>query len=148
MNVMKSSELPRQSIIGLQEEAHLIKAHAITKVTCATPRPLYINFDYYTEGDPEYKKELSALLAGNISELKQDLQRAIADGAPDIFFKATHKAKVVLSMLDDQEFIGITRALENELGNPSKVIHPLHALVVSFNYLCEAISESLWTAAR
>gem|GEM_PF-1994828 len=110
-------------------------------------RELFIDFDLYTEGDADFKKELAVCLIGNMAELKQDLYRAITENSQEIFLKATHKAKVALSMLDDPELTALTRSLETELGNPAKTENSIGVLAGLFENLTDAISDSLRVVA-
>lgn len=88
----------------------------------ATPanRPLFIDFDLYTEGDFEYKKELGALLIGNVKELRHALPQAVRCHDAASFDRTCHKIKVTLSMLQDPELNQIVEELRGEASNPVK----------------------------
>jgi hypothetical protein len=66
-------------------------------------RPLSIDFDLYTDGDLEFKKELVVLMIDNLRELQQSLKAADQQNNLDIFRKTCHKIKPTISMLDDQD---------------------------------------------
>lgn len=80
-------------------------------------RPLYVNFDHYTDGDHDFKRELGTQVIGNIQELKQSLREAIAENKPEIFVKVNHKIKLTLEMLNDTEFSNMITELEKELAS-------------------------------
>src|SRR5258708_911369 len=83
-------------------------------------RPLNINFNLYTEGDEKFKSELSYMFIENIRELRGSLHGSIDQQEPDIFFKACHKVKVTLSMLDDKEFIELISELKEQVSAAAK----------------------------
>ena len=105
-------------------------------------RPLYVNFDQYTDGDADFKKELGAQVIGNIQELKQSIYAAVQENDPEIFLKACHKIKFTLEMLNDAEFMTMIKELERDLGTPhidgSFARHVRH-----FDDLCQALINSL-----
>lgn len=74
-------------------------------------RPLHINFELYTEGDQEYKKELTSLLIANVRELQKALPEAIQQHNHGLFHDTCHKVKVTLSMLEDEELNRIVEEL-------------------------------------
>jgi hypothetical protein len=109
-----------------------------------SPRPLYLNFGLYGDGDAdaEFKEELTFLMIGNIQELQQDFHRAVSQQNPDIFRKACHKAKVPLHMLDDTEFTALTEELKSRMSSdPSG--HSFADRIGLFDMLCAAIINSL-----
>jgi hypothetical protein len=80
-------------------------------------RPLHIDFDAYTEGDQEYKKELSRVLIDSLIELRRSLTEAIQQNNPTLFFEATHKTMVTLSILADKEFNEIIEKMKRHVVN-------------------------------
>ena len=123
-------------------------SHPVRTVKTETlSKELYIDFDLYTEGDPDFKKELALLLVSNLSELRLELYRAIAENSQDVFLCATHKAKVALSMLDDPDLTSVVRTIEKELGNPLKTQDSIGALAGTYENITDAISESLRAVA-
>jgi len=75
----------------------------IDKYVLASLRPLYINFNLYTDGDRNFEKELRTHLIGNINELQQSLSN-IAQNASKAFLNVLHKVKSTTGMLCDREF--------------------------------------------
>ena len=109
-----------------------------------TPRRLYIDFDLYTEGDQEFKKDLCALIIDNIKEFQQSLTDSVRQKDPQVFLKASHKVKVTLGMLDDQEFYNLVRELEISIMNRSSESH-VTTLSRQFQNICNVIVISLVT---
>jgi hypothetical protein len=66
-------------------------------------RPLFIDFDAYTDGDDDFKKELIVLIIDNLRELQQILSPNSHD--IQVFHKVCHKVKATLVMLDDSEMM-------------------------------------------
>ena len=73
-----------------------------------TLRPLSIDFNLYTEGDQDFKKELIYLMIDNIHEL----QRSILCDAPEAFLSVCHKVKVTIAMLSDNELTDVVNELK------------------------------------
>jgi hypothetical protein len=80
-------------------------------------RRLAIDFDLYTDGDPEFKSELTVLMLDNIKELQQALSEAGKINDAEIFRKTCHKIKPTLSMIDDAEFNDIIEVLKCQIHN-------------------------------
>jgi hypothetical protein len=107
-----------------------------------SPRPLYMNFSLYGDGDAEFREELTFLMIGNIQELQQEFHQAVSQQNPDIFRRACHKAKVPLHMLDDTEFTALTEELKSAMNlDPSGNSFPDRSVL--FDSLCDAIVHSL-----
>jgi CheY-like chemotaxis protein len=75
----------------------------IEKHLPAAKRPLFINFNLYAGGDPDFKKEFITLLIENIGELQQTLFNR-ADNAAKVFQTVVHKVASTIVMLCDEEF--------------------------------------------
>jgi succinate dehydrogenase flavin-adding protein (antitoxin of CptAB toxin-antitoxin module) len=69
--------------------------------TSMAARPLFIDFDSYTDGDNDFKKELTELMIDNLRELCQVLKQSDTD----LFHKVCHKVKATVVMLDDTELM-------------------------------------------
>jgi hypothetical protein len=69
--------------------------------TSMAVRPLFIDFDSYTDGDSDFKKELIELMIDNLKELCQVLKQSDTDS----FHKVCHKVKATVVMLDDTELM-------------------------------------------
>jgi hypothetical protein len=80
-------------------------------------RKLSIDFDLYTDGDLEFKNELTLLMLDNIKELQQSLSEAAKANDSEIFRKVCHKVKPTLSMIDDAEFNDIIEVLKCQINN-------------------------------
>lgn len=98
-------------------------------------RPLFVDFNAYTDGDDEFKKELVDLMIDDLRELQQTIHLAAQHNDVPLFQKVCHKIKTTLHMLDDQEFSLLLEDVKNHLSDASRV-----ALLDRF---CVAIIESL-----
>lgn len=109
-------------------------------------RPLSIDFNVYTDGNPDFKQELISHMIDNVRELQCTLvdlgQNAIAD-----FLQVLHKVKATVTMLNDSEF---TEALEDikSFVISSQPLEFLHRKVKSFNRLCNQLIASLAAEAK
>jgi hypothetical protein len=108
----------------------------------SAPRPLYANFDLYTEGDEEFKKELGTQVIGNVEEFRQALADSIRENQPEFFIKACHKIKFTLSILNDQEFNDLIAELEKDLAGANKDKNFIQRSKY-FESLCTSIIRSL-----
>jgi hypothetical protein len=90
-------------------------------VANASVRPLTIDFDMYTDGDPVFKSELVVLMMDNIRELNQSLLDASKANDAEVFRKTCHKVKPTLSMIDDAEFNDIIEVLKCQINNQNCV---------------------------
>ena len=108
-----------------------------------SPRPLYLNYELYTDGDAAFKGELSAMMIENIQELRQSLHDAISQQQPDIFQKACHKTKVALHMLEDQEFTDTTEEIKSKLHHLDKTGNSFSEQIALFDALSDAVIYSL-----
>jgi hypothetical protein len=102
-------------------------------------RPLYIDFDQYTDGDADFKKELVVLMIDNLKEILAALKEATQKNMPDIFEKTCHKIKPTLSMLEDQDFMEIIHRIKAEFSDTSQKDQHVSA----FNTTCIQIIKSL-----
>jgi hypothetical protein len=98
----------------------------------SSARPLFIDFDAYTDGDQDFKKELIVLMIDNLRELQQILRPESHD--IQIFHKVCHKVKATLVMLDDAEVLEIIEQLK---------IMTNHSQLDQLNQICGDIIESL-----
>jgi CheY-like chemotaxis protein len=101
-------------------------------------RPLSINFEHYTDGDPKCKWQLILLITGNILELVQSLHIAIDQNKPEIFEKIYHKVKPTLSMLADIELMTVIDELKSQTLSKDQ-----QNMIVLFHNLCEGIIKGL-----
>lgn len=107
-------------------------------------RPLKIDFDLHTDGDPVFKAELIQLLVENITELREALAEAIKRSDTQIYLKACHKVYTAISMLNDPEFTHVVDNLRNTMRrqiNPNDVNLLADAKIL--DTLGKAISQSL-----
>jgi len=98
----------------------------------SSARPLYIDFDAYTDGDQEFKKELIVLIIDNLHELKHMLRPQLHD--IQVFHKVCHKIKATLVMLNDVEMMDIIEQLK---------IMTNHSQLTQLDKICDDIIESL-----
>ncbi|MFZ6013870.1 MAG: PAS domain S-box protein, partial [Bacteroidota bacterium] len=102
-----------------------------------------IDLDLYTEGDPEFKRELAGLLIKNINELQQALEESIQSRDANTYRKASHKVKPTISMLGDQEFSELVETIKDILTENPAPSMSLEEVVPKFNHLCERVIEGL-----
>lgn len=104
-------------------------------------RPLSIDFNMYTDGDPDFKRELISHLIGNVQELKLAL--------PDIdpmtsthFIKVLHKMRATVAMLNDREFTETLEEIKSFIIS-SQPLEFFKRKLASFSGLCDSLIESL-----
>lgn len=101
-----------------------------------------INLDLYTEGDPEFKRELAGLLVKNIYELQDALNLTFEKGDAEFFRAACHKVKTTLGMLGDADYSALVDQLKQKVsGDP--VINGLEQKLADFKTLSEKIIAGL-----
>lgn len=105
----------------------------------AANRPLYINFDQYTDGDADFKKELIYLMIENLREAQHSLAEATEQNKLEIFEKTCHKIKPTLSMLEDQDLLESIQFIKTGFGNTVEKVQ----WVNSFTTACNQIIKSL-----
>lgn len=96
-------------------------------------RPLFVDFDKYTDGDTDFKKELAVLMIDNIYELIESL-KSVEKDLQD-FLKTIHKIKPTIEMLDDAEFNENIASVKAEPGK--------QVFVSSLHNICTDIIQSL-----
>jgi hypothetical protein len=96
-----------------------------------TPRPLLIDFDAYTDGDNDFKKELIDLMIDNLEELRQVLRQQDAD----LYRKVCHKIKATVVMLEDEEFQRMINDLQVRISDEKGI--------EALDRISQAIVESL-----
>jgi CheY-like chemotaxis protein len=107
-------------------------------------RPLKIDFDLHTDGDPVFKTELVQLLMENIAELRQSLDTAIKQQDPQSFLKTCHKVYTAISMLNDADLSYIVEKIRNAMrGTIDPTDKDLLADVATLNNIGEAVWKSL-----
>lgn len=105
-------------------------------------RPLHLNFDLYTDGDPEYKRELGLLIIANLREFQRTLPASFLSQNKELFVKACHKMKVTLSMLEDNELNNTIDALAKSIGKGNKD-DGSSALSSQFEDICDLIISAI-----
>ena len=111
----------------------------ISVVQPSGDRPLFIDFNLYTDGDADFKKELITHMIDNLQELQKALQTAHQQNTPDLFVKTSHKVKPTLSMLDDKDLLETTHMLSEEFSNSLVRQNG----IIRFNTICAGIIKSL-----
>jgi CheY-like chemotaxis protein len=103
------------------------------------------NLDLYTQGDPEFKRELAGLLIKGIEELRSSLEQTLAQNESVIFNKAAHKVKTTVSMLGDEEFSNLVEKINRFFSDPNqkRVTPELQNQFDRFHELCEVIIQGL-----
>ncbi|HEY9005039.1 hypothetical protein [Ohtaekwangia sp.] len=80
-------------------------------------RPLFIDFDAFTDGDPDFKKEITELMIDNLLEMQQVLAVASKQKDDVAFHKVCHKIKATLEMLEDKELLEIVEILKADVSH-------------------------------
>jgi hypothetical protein len=111
----------------------------ISILQSTSSRPLFIDFEQYTDGDAEFKKELITLMIDNLKEIQDALNEAMQRNMLEIFEKTCHKIKPTLSMLEDKDFIDTIQCVKAEFSNSAKQ----EQQVKVFNTTCHQIIKSL-----
>lgn len=123
------------------EDNHPNETGCFARKEC-DPRPLHIDFDAYTEGDNDYKRELMGLIAQNLEEFQQCLLDPQGPDTPVLFLNGAHKAKVILSMLEDEELSRVVEALEKDIVKDAG--DPLFtANAARFHEICDSVIKAL-----
>jgi len=107
----------------------------------AMHRPLTIDFNLYTNGDPDFKQELISHLIENVREVK----RALPDydqAASVNFLKVYHKVKATVAMLNDAEFTEMLEEIKSFIIS-SQPLEFFKRKLKSLSYLCDQLVESL-----
>ena len=78
-------------------------------------RPLAVNFEEYTDNDPEFKKELIILMIDNLQELQQCYETSVSSRNTALFSKCCHKIKITLIMLQDNELDALIEVLQQDV---------------------------------
>jgi len=99
-------------------------------------RPLYVNFEDYTDHDSEFKQELIKLMINDVQELQQSFDIAAGKNDYEIFKKTCQKIEGTINMLNDKEFTDTINALKIWYSEDDK-------LITFFNKLSHDIIESL-----
>jgi CheY-like chemotaxis protein len=87
----------------------------------ASKRPLFIDFDLYTDGDHEFKIEFTQLMIDNLRELQEVVQSSLRQNNGKLFSATFHKVAATVEMLRDEE---LTEHL-NDLNAHFKGTQPL-----------------------
>jgi len=69
----------------------------------ASKRPLFIDFDLYTDGDLEFKIEFTQLMIENLHELQEVIQSSLRQNNGKLFSATFHKVAATVEMLRDEE---------------------------------------------
>ena len=101
-------------------------------------RPLFINFELYTDGDADFKRELIYSIIDNLKEVQVSLLEAMKNNNLEIFEKTCHKIKPTLILLDDNELLHTIQSIKMEFAN-----HQNEELVTDFGLACLQIILSL-----
>lgn len=72
-------------------------------------RSILVDFDQYTDGDPEFKKELVESMIDNLVEIQEVAVLASRDNDAGLFQRICHKIKPTIQMLEDKDLSEIVR---------------------------------------
>lgn len=98
-------------------------------------RPLFVDFKLHADNDPDFKLELVELMIDNLEELRTSFTQSRKESNPDVYERVSHKVKVSLSLLNDQEFIDVTEKIKAKDVSEDKI--------ELFNKLCGDLIKSL-----
>lgn len=111
----------------------------IATLQAVTNRPLFINFDHYTDGDVDFKKELIYLMIDNLKEVQNALREATQKNKLEIFEKTCHKVKPTISMLEDKDLVESIQVIRSQFSNTEEQENRIN----SFSLVCNQIIRSL-----
>jgi signal transduction histidine kinase/CheY-like chemotaxis protein len=126
-----------------EELQSVIGKYVLTAEPSTARKKASINIDLYTDGDPEFKRELAGLLIKNIQELQEHLQLALETNSAETFNKACHKVKTTLGMLGDDEFTSVIDGLKSQLNKGIFGESQLKPELETFKGLCIKVTEGL-----
>jgi PAS domain S-box-containing protein len=126
-----------------EELQAVIGKYVLTQEPSPTQRKATINIDLYTNGDPEFKRELAGLLVKNIEDLQQQLLLAITAQSAETYSRACHKAKTTLGMLGDDEFTKVIEKIKVRLDEGVFAETRLQPELTRFKGLCISITRGL-----
>lgn len=79
----------------------------------APMRPLFIDFDLYTDGDPVFKLEFIQLMIDNLHELQEGIRESLRTNNGQPFSLKYHKVASTIEMLNDAMLIEDLNALRD-----------------------------------
>jgi hypothetical protein len=98
-------------------------------------RPLNIDFNLHTDGDPKFRNEFIRLLIANMKELHQAWRTSIETNEETLFKSTSHKVKPTLTILNDPELSLLVDELNAGMSNIKTNLQ--------FNKVCTALILSL-----
>lgn len=104
-------------------------------------RPLAIDFNLYTNGDPDFKQELISHLIENVKEVKLALPD-FDQTASINFIKVHHKVKATVAMLNDTEFTEMLEEIRSFIVS-SQPLEFFKRKLKSLSFLCDQLIASL-----
>lgn len=117
-------------------------------LTKVEPSAISAGLDLYSEGDPEFKKELAGLFIKNIKELQQSLQHTFTSNDADHFRKASHKVKATLGMMGDEDLEKVVEKVKEELEQLTNKKELDPKLLAHFTHLCNSSIAGLEEEVR
>lgn len=107
-------------------------------------RPLFIDFELYTDGDDAFKLEFTQLMIDNLRELEESIQQSLRSNNGGLFSLKYHKVASTIEMLNDVELTESLDALRDHFKT-TLVLSPdaLRSKGESLQYLLGMIIRSL-----
>jgi CheY-like chemotaxis protein len=99
------------------------------------------NFNLYTEGNPELKRELADVLSKNITELQSAVDNILNPDGLETYKRVVHKVKTTLNFLGDKEFENIVNEIPDVLAQDNDAA--LKDLVNQFTVLSRRLLAGL-----
>ena len=101
------------------------------------------NFEFYTQGNPDFKKELSDLIIKNIQELAVSIEMIKSKEGAAQFHSAVHKTKTALKFLGDDNFEKLIGEIQRKLQAGETLDGELSAFKIYSGKLLRDIAENL-----
>jgi CheY-like chemotaxis protein len=117
-------------------------------VDTSQSRKLNIDFNVYTDGDDEFKNELTSLMINNLNELEKSVNQVFETGGNEAFHRTIHKVKPTLGMLNDSEMTEIIDLLK-VVDHHDEAFEELKKQFLSLNQqVIDALEKELKTVAQ
>jgi PAS domain S-box-containing protein len=99
------------------------------------------NFNLFSEGNMDLKRELAEMLIKNINELQSVVSRLQDPAGLDLYKRILHKIATTLSFLGDSEFENVVRQIPQAIQTNEK--NELARLLEQFHLLSEKLLDGL-----
>jgi hypothetical protein len=104
-------------------------------------KPWSENFNLYSEGNADLRRELTEMLSKNISELQNAVLHLYHPEGADHYKRILHKITTTLSFLGDTEFENVVHQIPIALRSADE--NKLKELIEQFHHLSARLLEGL-----